>query len=52
MKEIIFLGNTLECLQGFPDNIRQRAGYELYQVQCGEMPSEILSQWQLLAVVL
>lgn len=40
MKEIIFLGNTLECLQGFPDNIRQRAGYELYQVQCGKMPSD------------
>jgi phage-related protein len=38
MKTISFEGHTLETIKAFPDNARQRVGYELYRVQCGLDP--------------
>ena len=40
MKEITFLGNSLDCIRDFPDEIKQQSGYELHKVQCGEMPTD------------
>lgn len=40
MKEIAFLGNSLECIRDFPSEIKQQTGYELHKVQCGEMPTD------------
>jgi len=38
MKTLSFEGHTLETIKAFPDNARQRVGYELYRVQCGLDP--------------
>ncbi|SSY70132.1 type II toxin-antitoxin system RelE/ParE family toxin [Alysiella crassa] len=40
MKEITFLGNSLDCIREFPNEIRQQSGYELHKVQNGEMPTD------------
>jgi phage-related protein len=40
MKPITFLGNSLECLREFPEDVRQDAGYALDQVQRGKQPSD------------
>ena len=40
MKPIRFLGNSLECLREFPEDVRQDAGYQLDQVQRGRQPSD------------
>jgi phage-related protein len=38
MKELRFVGNTLEDLRDFPELARRHAGYQLYLVQCGFDP--------------
>ncbi len=38
MKTISFEGNTLDTIREFPDDARQRAGYELDRVQRGLDP--------------
>ena len=40
MKPLRFLGNSLECLREFPEDVRQDAGYQLDQVQRGRQPSD------------
>lgn len=40
MKEITFLGNSLDCIREFPTEIRQQSGYELHKVQNGDMPTD------------
>jgi phage-related protein len=40
MKNVKFLGDSLECLREFPEDVRQDAGYELDKVQRGEQPSD------------
>lgn len=40
MKPICFLGNSLEALRDFPEDVRQDAGYQLDQVQRGKQPSD------------
>ena len=40
MKEITFLGDSLDCLRDFPIETKQDAGYELHKVQCGEDPTD------------
>lgn len=40
MKEICFLGDTLDCIRDFPSVIKQRVGYELHRVQSGLMPTD------------
>lgn len=34
------MGSSVEDVRAFPRDARQRAGYELYQVQCGLEPSD------------
>lgn len=36
MKPLRFLGNSLECLREFPEDVRHDAGYQLEQVQRGK----------------
>lgn len=38
MKEIYFLGDSLECIRAFPSEIKQQAGYQMHRIQNGEMP--------------
>lgn len=40
MKPVCFLGNSLECLRGFPEDARSDAGYQLDKVQRGEQPDD------------
>jgi phage-related protein len=40
MKPLRFLGASLEDLSAFPATARREAGYELWQVQLGLMPSD------------
>ena len=40
MKEIVFVGDSLEVMRAFPLSIKQRAGYELHKVQNGIMPGD------------
>jgi phage-related protein len=40
MKPVRFLGNSLECLRGFPEDARNDAGYQLEKVQRGEQPDD------------
>jgi phage-related protein len=40
MKRLIFHGGSLDDLQDFPVEARRAAGFELWQVQCGAMPSD------------
>lgn len=38
MKDIEFLGTSLEDVRSFPDDIKQDTGYQLHKVQVGDMP--------------
>ncbi|WP_227674588.1 type II toxin-antitoxin system RelE/ParE family toxin [Psychrobacter jeotgali] len=38
MKDIEFLGTSLEDVRSFPDDIKQDTGYQLHKVQIGDMP--------------
>ncbi len=38
MKQVIFEGNSLETIRAFPNNARQRTGYEIDRVQRGLEP--------------
>lgn len=40
MKELFFEGDSLDELANFPLEARRAAGFELWQVQCGLMPSD------------
>ena len=40
MKPLRFVGSSLEDLQGFPDTVRRAAGFELWAVQRGLLPSD------------
>jgi phage-related protein len=40
MKLISFLGDSLKCLRGFPEDAKQDAGYQLDKVQRGEQPDD------------
>lgn len=40
MKDIAFLGTSLDDIKAFPDDIRQDVGYQLHLVQSGEMPTD------------
>lgn len=40
MKEITFLGTSLDDIRAFPDEIKQDTGYQLHKVQTGEMPDD------------
>ena len=40
MKELRFIGGSQQDLAGFPDLARREAGFELWQVQLGLMPSD------------
>ena len=37
---VVWEGNTREILQSFPDAARQNLGFELWQLQQGERPSD------------
>src|SRR5512139_2089204 len=39
-RPLLWLGRSREDVRAFPTIARQRAGYELYQVQCGLDPSD------------
>ena len=40
MKPLKFVGSSLTDLANFPENARRQAGFELWQVQSGLMPSD------------
>ena len=40
MKSLSFIGSSLAELSEFPDDARRAAGFELWQVQNGLMPSD------------
>jgi phage-related protein len=40
MKELKFMGSSLTDLADFPDTAKKIAGFELWQVQVGAMPSD------------
>ena len=40
MKVVLWVGRSREDARAFARDARQRAGYELYQVQCGLDPSD------------
>jgi len=40
MKELKFMGNSLSELASFPEAAKKAAGFELWQVQVGAMPSD------------
>lgn len=33
-------GNSREILRAFPDDVRENLGFQLWQLQCGEQPSD------------
>ncbi|REJ76448.1 MAG: addiction module toxin RelE [Acidobacteria bacterium] len=37
-KQLDWVGSSLDDLRSFPDPVQQRFGFQLYQVQIGEMP--------------
>jgi phage-related protein len=37
-KHVDWVGSSLEDLKGFPDPVQQSIGFQLYQLQIGEMP--------------
>ena len=39
MKSIVFLGNSLATIRGFPDAVRREAGYQLDRLQHGLDPT-------------
>ncbi len=38
-KPVDWIGSSLKDLKSFPDEVQQTFGFELYQVQTGDMPS-------------
>lgn len=40
MKNIVFLGTSLDDIKSFPDDIRQDVGYQLHLIQMGDMPND------------
>lgn len=40
MKRIVFLGDALDRLRGFPEGARKEAGVQLHKVQLGLEPSD------------
>ena len=40
MRPVTFHGDSLDRLRDFPDDARQQAGHELYQVQKGAEPTD------------
>ena len=40
MKELVFLGDSLEQLRDFPETARKEAGVQLHKVQQGTEPSD------------
>ncbi len=40
MKEIIWLGSSLDDVKQFPDNAKRQAGYQLHKLQNGDDPSD------------
>ena len=40
MKPLKFMGNSQAALAGFPEEVKRAAGFELWQVQLGLMPSD------------
>ena len=40
LKPLIWVGSSLEDLRAFPDDARQRAGYNLHLVQAGREPAD------------
>lgn len=40
MKPLRFIGSSRADLGSFPEDARREAGFELWQVQCGLMPSD------------
>jgi phage-related protein len=40
VKPVVWLGDALERLRGFPAGVRQQAGYQLERVQAGKEPSD------------
>ena len=38
-KEVEFEGDSLERIKGFPEVAKQRTGYEIHKLQCGENPT-------------
>ena len=39
-RPVVFLGDTLDILRAFPDDVRRDLGFELRQVQLGRDPSD------------
>ena len=37
---LVFQGDSIRALRGFPDGIRQDLGYALYQLQLGQTPAD------------
>jgi len=37
---VVWEGNSREVLQSFPEDVRQNFGFELWQLQQGERPSD------------
>ena len=40
MKNLLFLGTTLDVIREFNDDIKRETGYQLHLVQMGEMPTD------------
>jgi phage-related protein len=40
MKPVCFLGDALQCLRDFPEDVRHDVGYQLENVQHGEQPDD------------
>ena len=40
MKPLKFMGDSQTALANFPDEVKREAGFELWQVQLGLMPSD------------
>ena len=40
MKELKFMGSSLDDLANFPEAVKKVAGFELWQVQVGAMPRD------------
>ena len=39
-KEVVWVGSSLDDLRRLPRDAQHRAGFELWAVQCGDMPSD------------
>jgi len=40
MRPVTFLGDSLACLRGFPEDARSEAGFQLSEVQKGNDPAD------------